>query len=71
MTGNLRVLWFLFLAALGALLVLGLVFPYKGHFGLDKLPLFGAWFALGAAVAIVFVARLIGALLKREDSYYG
>ncbi|MEM8878533.1 MAG: hypothetical protein AAGD23_11785 [Pseudomonadota bacterium] len=71
MTGNMRALWLLFLAALGALLVLGWVYPYKGHFGLDKLPLFGAWFGIAVGAAIVVVARIVGAILKREDSYYG
>jgi hypothetical protein len=71
MTGRTQALWLLFLASLGALLVLGLMFPYKGHFGLDELPLFGAWFGVGVGFAIVFLARLIGLLLKREDSYYG
>ena len=71
MNATARMLWIAFLLGLAVLAALGLVFPYKGHFGLDKLPLFGAWFGVAVAVAILVVAKVFGALLKREDSYYG
>jgi hypothetical protein len=71
MTGTVKTLWFVLLVGLVGLGVLGLMFPYKGHFGLDELPLFGAWFGIAVGIGILIVAKVIGALLKREDSYYG
>lgn len=71
MNANTKTAWFAYLGALAVLAVLGLIFPYKGHFGLDELPLFGAWFAAGVAVALLVVAKIVGAVLKRGGRYYG
>lgn len=58
-------------AALLALLVLAdLLVQKKAHFALEGAFGFSAWFGLVAAVGFIGLARGIGALLQRRDTYY-
>ena len=67
---TIRWLWRGFLAVL-ALLVLG-DFWIHGHpsFRIDGSFGFYAWYGLISCVAMVIFAKLLGALLKRRDTYY-
>lgn len=40
------------------------------HIGAEKLPGFWALFALGAAVIIIVVAKIIGGMLQTDEDYY-
>jgi hypothetical protein len=40
------------------------------HFGLDGLPAFSAIFGFLSCVALILLAKLIGLVLKRPDTYY-
>ena len=67
---TIRWLWVGFLAAL-ALTVLAQVFvEVHGAFGLETSFGFSAWFGFLACVLMIVVAKLLGALLKRPDTYY-
>jgi hypothetical protein len=42
----------------------------KGHFGIDGSFGFNAWYGFATCVAMVLIAKLLGFLLKRPDTYY-
>ena len=65
-----RVLWIVFVAVL-AVLAVGDVFIY-GHpyFGLDGTFAFYAWYGLLTCVVMILLAKAMGVLLKRKDTYY-
>jgi hypothetical protein len=53
-----------------ATVLVQLVLPVQGHFGLDGSFGFNAWFGFGSCAAMIVVAKLLGWLLKRPDHYY-
>ena len=67
---SIKLLWRIFWAVLAGTVLLELVIKVKGYFGVDE------WFGFGAAygflycVAMVLVAKVLGAFLKRDDNYY-
>lgn len=63
-------LWVLFLAILALTVLADLVVAHRSYFGLDGSFGFGAWFGFASCVALIAVAKLLGAVLKRPDSYY-
>lgn len=67
---SIRVLWIVFVAVL-AVFVVGDVFIY-GHpyFGLDGTFAFYAWYGLLTCVVMILLAKAMGVLLKRKDTYY-
>lgn len=67
---TLRGLWIAFIAALAATVAAGFAVDMHPHFAIERMPAFFALFGLGACVAMVVGAKLLGALLKREDTYY-
>jgi len=67
---TIRRLWIGFALVLGALVLAGLQIKVKGYFGIDDLFGFAAWFGFGSCVLMVLVAKALGALLKRSESYY-
>ena len=67
---TLRRLWMLFAAVLAVTVLLDLAIAHHPFFGLDGSLGFGAWFGFLSCVALVLLARALGAILKRPDSYY-
>ena len=67
---SIRVLWIVFVAVL-AVLAVGDVFVY-GHpyFGLDGTFAFYAWYGLLTCVVMILLAKAMGVLLNRKDTYY-
>lgn len=55
---------------LAVVVALDLVIDHHPHFGIDGTPGFGAWFGFGACVVLVLLAKALGALLKRPETYY-
>ena len=68
--GTIRMAWIAGIAALGVLLLVQLTFSMHGYFPIEEVFGFGAWFGFGACVALVLVARTLGLVLKRPDTYY-
>ncbi len=68
---NVRLLWRLFLAVLAATVLAELVITLHPHFEVDALFGFHAAYGFLACAAMIVVAKLLGAILKRPDSYYG
>ena len=67
---TIRVIWILSCAVLAATVLLDLVIEHHPHFGIDGTFGFGAWYGFAACVAMVLLAKLIGMILKRPDTYY-
>ncbi len=67
---TIRKLWIALIAFLALLLAGGAVFPVHGHFELDGIFGFGAWFGFAACVVLVFGAKALAIFLKRPDTYY-
>ena len=68
--GTIRLLWIVFVAVLGATVLVDLVVQHHPHFGIDGSFGFGAWFGFASCVARIAVARIVGLGLKRPDTHY-
>ena len=67
---TIKLLWRLFAAVLIALVAIQLVIKIKGYFGVDGWLGFGAAFGFLSCLAMVLVAKGLGFVLKRPESYY-
>lgn len=67
---TIRRLWAVFGVVLGLTVAAGLFVETHGYFGLDGTFGFNAWYGFFACVAMVVVAKLLGFLVKRPESYY-
>lgn len=65
-----RKLWVLFIAILAATVLAELFISHEAHFGIDGTFAFNAWYGFFACVALIVVAKLLGLVLKRPDTYY-
>ncbi len=67
---TIRRLWSTSIAALAGLVVLDLLIDHHPHFGIDGTFGFAAWYGFLSCVVLVGLAKAIGVLLKRPDTYY-
>ncbi len=67
---TIRRLWIIGYVTLAVTVALQWFVPIKGYFGVDGWFGFGALFGFVSCVLMVFGAKLLGALLKRPDTYY-
>ena len=67
---TIRLLWRWSLAILAALVVIGMFIDPHPHFGIDAVVAFPAWFGFIACIVLIVVAKAIGLVLKRRDTYY-
>ena len=67
---TIRLLWQVSGVVLALVVAAGLFLEPHGHFGVDGSFGFAAWYGFLACVAMVVVAKLLGPLLKRPESYY-
>jgi hypothetical protein len=67
---NVRRVWRGFLAVLALLVVVDLVFTKHEDFGIADTFAFYAWFGFAACVALIVVSKVLGIILKRDDTYY-
>ncbi|WP_421724282.1 hypothetical protein [Bauldia sp.] len=69
--GPLRVFGIVFVVILAALVGFEfLIVEREGKFGIDGTLGFYAWFGFLSSIAIVVVARVLGVVLGRRDTYY-
>ncbi len=64
-------LWYGFVILLLLSVVAQLFIGGKGYFGIDGWIGFGAGFGFLACVVMVITAKILGKVLKREESFYG
>lgn len=67
---NIRKLWRWGFAILAASVLVQLVFEVHGHFGFDDWFGFNAVYGFVTCTGMVLFAKLLGYLVKREDTYY-
>jgi hypothetical protein len=67
---TIRLLWMIFAIVLAVTVMMDLVIEHHPYFGLDGTLGFGAWFGFVGCIAMVVFAKVIGAILKRPDTYY-
>ena len=67
---SIRKLWIGFSAVLAMTVLAQLVIGIKGYFGVDSMFGFAAAFGFFSCVAMVLLAKAIGAQLKRPEDYY-
>ena len=67
---TIRLLWALFIVVLALTVLADLAIEHHPYFGVDGTIGFGAWYGFAGCVALVLVAKALGAVLKRPDSYY-
>ena len=65
-----RRLWWGFSVLLALTVLAQALFPVKGYFTVDGWFGFGAVFGFLSCLAMVLVAKGLGVLLKRPESYY-
>ncbi|MBI3434294.1 MAG: hypothetical protein HY056_04340 [Proteobacteria bacterium] len=64
-------LWIVFIAILTATVLADLTSERHAQFGADGTFAFGAWFGFASCVVLIGLAKALGYLLKRADTYYG
>ncbi len=67
---TIRILWIAFAAILAALVVAGVFVHGYAYFTIDGIFAFNAWYGFLTCVAMVVAAKVLGAFIKRQDSYY-
>lgn len=67
---TIRALWWIGGITLVLLTLAGKLVDVHPHFGLDGSFGFYSWYGFATCVAMVVVAKALGVLLKRRDSYY-
>ncbi len=67
---SIRLIWIISLAVLALTVLADLFIEHHPHFGIDGTFGFAAWFGFVACVVLIAAAKLMGALLKRSDTYY-
>jgi len=65
-----RKLWRLFIAVLLAVVLAELLVANEARFDVERLFGFFAWFGFVACVVLIVLAKGVGVLLKRPDTYY-
>lgn len=67
---NIRKLWRWGFGILAASVLAQLVFAVHGHFGMDDWFGFNAVYGFLTCTGMVLFAKLLGVLVKRDDTYY-
>ena len=60
-----------FYIALLALLVIDLFIPKHGHFPWEGAPEFFAVYGFISCVSLIFIAKLLRKIVRRDEDYYG
>ena len=68
--GTIRLLWIIFLLVLALAVLANLFTDAHAWFGIDGSFAFNAWYGFLSCIGMVLVAKLLGRLLHRKDSYY-
>ena len=69
-SGTIRLLWIIYLFILVLTVFAGLFMDVHAVFRLDGSFAFNAWYGFLSCIGMVLVAKLLGRLLHRKDSYY-
>ncbi|HEX9275367.1 MAG TPA: hypothetical protein VGA51_03080 [Casimicrobiaceae bacterium] len=67
---TIRKLWRLFVAVLAAVVFVEVFVTHDAHFDVERLFGFYALFGFVACAVLIVLAKAIGVVLKRPDTYY-
>lgn len=67
---SIRKLWLIFIAILVGTVAAQIFVHVHAEFDIDGTFGFNAWYGFGACVVLIVVAKLLGILIKRIDTYY-
>ena len=67
---TIRKLWIVFVLVLAATVLAELFVQHEPHFGIDGTFAFHAWYGFLVCGALIAVAKLLGLILRRPDTYY-
>jgi len=67
---NIKKMWRIFIAILALTVAAEFFVEHEAHFGVDGTLGFNAWFGFLTCAALILIAKLIGIVLKRPDTYY-
>ena len=67
---TIKLLWWVMIIILALTVLLQIPVSIHGHFGIDELFGFNAWYGLGSCVLMVFLAKILGFFIKRKDTFY-
>ena len=67
---HVRLLWRIFLFALALTVAAEIAITLHPHFAVEALFGFHAWFGFLACAVLILVAKALGLVLKRRDTYY-
>jgi hypothetical protein len=67
---NVKILWRGFLVLLAVVVAAELLITLHPHFAIEAVPAFHAVYGFLACAVMIVVAKLLGLLLKRPDTYY-
>jgi hypothetical protein len=67
---TIRLLWWIGGAVLAGVTIAGTGGVIHPHFGIDGTFGFYSWYGFVTCVAMVVVAKVLGVVLKRKDTYY-
>lgn len=65
-----RRLWIAMIVLLALVVLAQILWHVHGEFGIDESFGFHAWYGLATCTALVLIARALGFVLKRKDTYY-
>jgi hypothetical protein len=65
-----RKLWVTFVAVLAATVLAERFVSHEAHFGIDGTFGFNAWYGFLACAALILIAKVLGLVLKRPETYY-
>ena len=68
--GTIRLLWIVYLFILALTILAGLFMDVHAMFGLDGSFAFNAWYGFLTCIGMIVIAKLLGLILHRKDSYY-
>jgi hypothetical protein len=68
--GTIRLLWVIFLCVLAVTILASLFTEVHAWFRIDGSFAFYAWYGFLTCIGMVLVAKLLGHILHRKDSYY-
>jgi hypothetical protein len=67
---TIRRLWIVSAVVLALTVVAGAFVEHHGYFGLDGTFAFNAWYGFATCIGMIVVAKALGLLLKRRDTWY-
>ncbi|MCK9275477.1 MAG: hypothetical protein M0P57_10335 [Syntrophales bacterium] len=67
---NVHFFLYIFYASLAVLLLVDLFIPKHSHFKWESVPEFFAVYGFASCVSLIFIAKLLRRIVKRDENYY-